>query len=175
MKLLRLNPRHWSLSKKITSIVLAILMVPVFSISLLQEIEKTLVDSVKDNLALSNRLIANQLVTNISWFEQSVLPDSNAFFGEEFFVFPISSSSSSFPFLRAVFSSASLSLCFSSSMHSCCKLSYSFVVSLSFFSVFLREALLSSSSLDSISSLSFSRAFSFLLRRFALTYCYYLL
>mgnify|MGYP000710592718 CR=1 FL=1 len=81
MKLLRLNPRHWSLSKKITSIVLAILMVPVFSISLLQEIEKTLVESVKDNLALSNRLIANQLVTNISWFEQSVLPDSNAFFG----------------------------------------------------------------------------------------------
>ncbi len=92
MKLLRLNPRHWSLSKKITSIVLAILMVPVFSISLLQEIEKTLVESVKDNLALSNRLIANQLVTNISWFEQSVLPDSNAFFGDEFFVFPISSS-----------------------------------------------------------------------------------
>ncbi len=91
MKLASLNPRLWPLSRKVTSIVLVILMVPIFSISLLQEIEKTLVESVKDNLALSNRLIANQLMVNLDWFEQSVLPDSNTFIGEEFFVFPISS------------------------------------------------------------------------------------
>lgn len=91
MKFASLNPSHWPLSRKITSMVLIILMVPIFSISLLQEIEKTLVDSVKDNLALSNQLIANQLAANLDWFDQSVLPDSNTFIGEEFFVFPITS------------------------------------------------------------------------------------
>ncbi len=84
-----LNPAKWSLGKKITSLVLVILSIPIFSISLLQEIEKTLVSGLKDNLTLSNRLIANQLKAKDAWFEQSLLPDSKNYLGKEFFVFPV--------------------------------------------------------------------------------------
>jgi two-component system, OmpR family, sensor histidine kinase ChvG len=90
MNLAKLNPRRWSLGKKIASLVLIVLTIPIFSISLLKEIENTLVAGVTDNLALSNRLIANQLAVNAEWFEQSLLPDSKQFIGEEFIVFPIS-------------------------------------------------------------------------------------
>ncbi|MBV1911185.1 MAG: hypothetical protein KUG78_17955 [Kangiellaceae bacterium] len=82
-------PTQWSLGKKITSIVLLILIVPLASIGLLKEIERTLVDSLRDNLALSSQLIANGLVIQPDWFTESLLPDSNNFIGKELFVFPL--------------------------------------------------------------------------------------
>jgi len=83
------NPSKWSLSKKISSIVLFVLSIPLASLGLLHEIEKTLVDGLKDNLALSTQLIASQLVNQPDWFEESLLPDSSQFVGKELYVFPI--------------------------------------------------------------------------------------
>ena len=69
-----------------------VLTIPLISLGLLQEIEKTLVESLKDNLALSSQLIAGQLVNHSPWYDKSLLPDSNQFVGKELFVFPLSSS-----------------------------------------------------------------------------------
>ncbi len=87
-----LNPARWSLSRKFISIVLLILLIPLASIGLLKEIEKTLVNNLKSNLLLSSRLIGNQLASNLSWFEESLLPDSKSFLGKELFVFPLNQS-----------------------------------------------------------------------------------
>ena len=85
----KLNPAKWSLSKKIISILLLILLIPISSVSLLKEMEKTLAKNTTDNLLLSTRIIGNQLLANKHWFEESLLPDSKKYLGKEFFVFPI--------------------------------------------------------------------------------------
>jgi len=92
MSFSKLNPAKWSLSKKIVSIVLLILLIPLTSVSLLKEIEKTLAQNLTDNLLLSSRLIGNQLAANTDWFEESLLPDSKKFLGKELYVFPLSQS-----------------------------------------------------------------------------------
>lgn len=86
------NPARWSLSRKFISIVLLILLIPLASIGLLKEIENTLVNNLKENLSLSSRLIGSQLASNLNWFEESLLPDSKTFLGEELFVFPLNQS-----------------------------------------------------------------------------------
>lgn len=86
------NPAKWSLSRKFISIVFLILLIPLASIGLLKEIEKTLVNNLKANLSLSSRLIGSQLASNLSWFEESLLPDSKTFLGKELFVFPLNQS-----------------------------------------------------------------------------------
>jgi len=92
MSFSKLNPAKWSLSKKINSIVLLILLIPLTSVSLLKEIEKTLAKNLTDNLLLSSRLIGNQLAINSQWFEESLLPDSKKFLGAELYVFPLGQS-----------------------------------------------------------------------------------
>ena len=87
-----LKPEKWSLRGKFLSIVLLILLIPLASIGLLKEIEKTLVSNLRENLLLSSRLIGNQLSQNRSWFEESLLPDSNKFIAKELFVFPLNQS-----------------------------------------------------------------------------------
>jgi len=87
-----LNPGKWSLSRKFLSIVLLILLIPLASIGLLKEIEKTLFSNLRENLLLSSRLIGNQLAQNKTWFDESLLPDSSQFLGKELFVFPLSRS-----------------------------------------------------------------------------------
>lgn len=67
-------------------------MIPLASIGLLKEIEKTLVNNLRDNLLLSARLIGNQLSQNKVWFEESLLPDSSQFLAKELFVFPLNQS-----------------------------------------------------------------------------------
>lgn len=86
------NPPAWSLSKKISGIVLLVLSIPLVSLSLLQEIEKTLVQNLRDNLGLSSQLIASQLNSRSDWFKESLLPNSSRFIGQELFVFPLSDS-----------------------------------------------------------------------------------
>ncbi len=87
-----INPARWSLSRKFISIVLLIMLIPIASVGLLKEIEKTLVNNLRDNLLLSSRLIGSQLAANKSWFEESFLPDSKKFLGKELFVFPLQQS-----------------------------------------------------------------------------------
>ena len=92
MSIESLNPARWSLSKKIISILLLILLIPISSVSLLKEIEKTLAKNSSDNLLLSARLIGSQFANKKNWFEDSLLPDSKKYLGKEFFVFPINQS-----------------------------------------------------------------------------------
>jgi len=86
------NPAKWSLSRKFVSIVLLILLIPLASIGLLKEIEKTLKANLEHNLLLSSRLIGNQLSANQSWFAESLLPESDNILAKELFVFPLSAS-----------------------------------------------------------------------------------
>jgi len=87
-----LLPSKWSLGAKFISILMLILLIPIASIGLLKEIEKALVGNLRENLLLSASLIGNQLSQKTEWFEESLLPDSDQFIGEEIFVFPLDSS-----------------------------------------------------------------------------------
>lgn len=86
------SPAQWSLSRKFFLIVLLILLIPLASVGLLKEIEKTLVKNLTDNLLLSARLIGNQLSLNEQWFNESILPNKNNVLAKELFVFPLQNS-----------------------------------------------------------------------------------
>ena len=92
MKNYILNPIKWRLSRKFTSIIFLILLIPLSSVGLLKEIEKTLSKNIQNNLLLTSRIISDQLSQNKQWFKESLLPDSEAYVGKELFVFPLNSS-----------------------------------------------------------------------------------
>ncbi|WP_444994190.1 ATP-binding protein [Aliikangiella sp. IMCC44359] len=84
-----LNPARWQLKAKFISIILLVLLIPVSSVALLKEIEKSLVESLKNNLLLSAKLYSLQLSNNSQWFEESRLPLTNNYVADELFVFPL--------------------------------------------------------------------------------------
>lgn len=85
-----INPYYWRLSKKFLAIILLILLIPVASIGLLSEMEKTLESTVKKNLLLSSQLIGGQFTEQKQAFDESLLPDPQNYFAKELFVFPLS-------------------------------------------------------------------------------------
>ncbi len=85
-----INPYYWRLSKKFLAIILLILLIPIASIGLLSEMEKTLESSVKKNLLLSSQLIGGQFKEQKLAFDESLLPDPQNYFAKELFVFPLS-------------------------------------------------------------------------------------
>lgn len=83
------NPARWQLKNKFVAIILLVLLIPLSSLFLLQEIEKGLVESLKQNLLLTSKLYGLQLESNSQWFAESNLPESEKFIAKELFVFPI--------------------------------------------------------------------------------------
>ncbi len=84
-----INPAHWSLKSKFISIALLVFFIPISSVILLKEIEKGLVDNLKQNLLLSAKLYSYQLTNAKDWFLESHLPESDTFISPELFVFPL--------------------------------------------------------------------------------------
>lgn len=87
--LMSLNPARWQLKSKFVAIILLVLLIPLSSLFLLQEIEKGLVDNLKQNLLLTAKLYGLQLENNSQWFAESTLPESENFIAKELFVFPM--------------------------------------------------------------------------------------
>ncbi len=86
------HPSRWPLSYKFLLIILLILLIPVASVGVLKEIEKTLENDLKKNLVLSTKLISHQLELNKSWFEESLLPNNRNLISKELFVFSLGQS-----------------------------------------------------------------------------------
>ena len=86
---MNISPSAWQLKSKFISILLLVLLIPASSIFLLKEIEKSLVDNLKQNLLLSAKLYSLQLENNRQWFSDSNLPESEEFIAQELFVFPL--------------------------------------------------------------------------------------
>ncbi|MFT6731870.1 MAG: two-component system sensor histidine kinase ChvG [Polaribacter sp.] len=87
----KINPKNWSLNKKFASLIFIIILIPFASISLLKEIEKTLVQSLQDKLSLTAKIIGSQFENHTDWFENSLLPDTKKSLSNYFYVFPLSS------------------------------------------------------------------------------------
>ena len=64
-------------------------MIPVVSIGVLKEVEKTMVENLKSNLELSSNLVSLQLSLNPEWFNEVQLPSNDEFIAKELFVFPL--------------------------------------------------------------------------------------
>ena len=86
---MKINPATWSIRAKFISILMLVFLIPFSVISVLKEVEKTLVDSLKNNLSLASELASRQLSTNNQWFNESLLPRSEKFIAKELFVFPL--------------------------------------------------------------------------------------
>ena len=86
---MQLNPTRWPLKAKFISILLLVLLIPVSAVFVLKEVEKALVDSLKQNLMLTSSLVSQQLGQNGNWFENSYLPQSSEFIAADLFVFPL--------------------------------------------------------------------------------------
>jgi len=87
---MKLNPAAWSIRTKFVSILLLVFLIPFSVVSVLKEVEKSLVENLKSNLSLASELISQQLETNSQWFSESLLPQSDNFIAKELFVFPVS-------------------------------------------------------------------------------------
>ena len=85
---MQLIPTRWPLKAKFISILLLVLLIPVSAVFVLKEVEKALVENLKQNLMLTSSLVSQQLVQNKSWFEDSYLPQSGNFIAADLFVFP---------------------------------------------------------------------------------------
>ncbi|TQV76869.1 HAMP domain-containing protein [Aliikangiella marina] len=86
---MNINPLRWQLKTKFISILLVVLLIPIASVVLLKEVEKTLVDNLKQNLLLTSKLYSLQLESNSNWFYDSRLPDTESAIADELFVFPL--------------------------------------------------------------------------------------
>ncbi len=85
-----MNWFKWSLKTKFVSILLLTIFIPFFAVSILKEVEKTLVDNLKDRLQLTSALMSQQFAINHHWFTESLLPINSQTLAPELRVFPIS-------------------------------------------------------------------------------------
>jgi two-component system, OmpR family, sensor histidine kinase ChvG len=79
----------WSLKTKLLSILLLLFIIPLTSVYVLKEVEKTLVENLKSNLLLSANLINLQLSSNADWFNEVQSLADEEFVAKELFVFPL--------------------------------------------------------------------------------------
>jgi len=92
VEILKVNFLNWSLKSKFLAITFLILLIPLASIGLLKDVEKTLVTSAKNTLLLASNLISLQLSLNPNWFEEIQIASDKKFIAPEFFIFPLNQS-----------------------------------------------------------------------------------
>ena len=80
---------HWSLRTKFVAMVFLLLLIPFVLIKFLKEVESTLVNALQQNIMISSRLISAQLESDLQWYRESQLPQSEQFVARELFVFPL--------------------------------------------------------------------------------------
>lgn len=80
------RPFFWRLRSKLLSILVLVALLPFLFVAILNQVERALVDSLKQNLLLSSQLISLQLESHPEWFDEALLPDQEQFIAKEFMV-----------------------------------------------------------------------------------------